>query len=238
MFKGFLKVSTAKEVVVGPLTAYNSDVTPVTDATLSGADDAVISKAAGDAVSISGATFTAKTDMDGFYDLSLTAAYTDTLGELTLALRDNDKFKPVMHTWFVLPEQIYNSLFAGSDLLQVDATQIDGHATSAIVTGADNDMLRTDVIAIDGETGSAENLAAAALGIEVVTVGTGSTVTSIKTTATEATNDHYNGRTALFISGALKGQAASISDYDGSTKSFTVSALTEAPTSGNKFVVV
>ncbi|MBK9054945.1 MAG: hypothetical protein IPL78_29805 [Chloroflexi bacterium] len=58
------------------------------------------------------------------------------------------------------------------------------------------------------------------------------------TNLTEATNDHYNGRIVVFITGDLAGQATDITDYDGSTKMLTMTALTEAPISGNRFVIV
>jgi hypothetical protein len=59
------------------------------------------------------------------------------------------------------------------------------------------------------------------------------------TNLTEATNDHYNRRVVVFITGNLVGQAQSIKDYDGATKKITFNqALTEAPAVGNQFVIV
>lgn len=57
---------------------------------------------------------------------------------------------------------------------------------------------------------------------------------------TEATADHYIGRVALFISGALKYQASPITDYELATGEgkFTVSIMTEAPSDGDKFIIV
>lgn len=55
----------------------------------------------------------------------------------------------------------------------------------------------------------------------------------------EATADHYNGRLITFTSGALLGQQKDITDYvqANSKEKFTVSALTEAPSDGDRFVV-
>ena len=62
--------------------------------------------------------------------------------------------------------------------------------------------------------------------------------TQMTTDLTEATNDHYNGKTLIFMSGNLLGQATSVTDYDGGTKMLTYIAITEAPTNGDDFVLV
>jgi hypothetical protein len=68
-------------------------------------------------------------------------------------------------------------------------------------------------------------------------VGTLST-TEMTTTLTEATDDHYNGRVIIFSSGVLANQATDITDYDGATKKLTFTAVTEAPTAADTFVIV
>ena len=62
--------------------------------------------------------------------------------------------------------------------------------------------------------------------------------TQMTTNLTEATDDHYNGRIVVFITGVLAGQATDITDYTGSTKLITMTALTEAPSNGDRFVIV
>ena len=54
----------------------------------------------------------------------------------------------------------------------------------------------------------------------------------------EATDDHFNGRIIIFTSGALIFQATDITDYDGTNKRFTYTALTEAPADDDTFIVV
>ena len=54
---------------------------------------------------------------------------------------------------------------------------------------------------------------------------------------TEGTDDHFNGRLITFTSGALLGQQTDITDYTGSTQTFTVTALTEAPANNDTFVI-
>lgn len=57
---------------------------------------------------------------------------------------------------------------------------------------------------------------------------------------TEATDDHFNGRSIVFTTGALAGQATAITDYElnGANGKFTVVALTEAPSNDDTFVIV
>jgi hypothetical protein len=53
----------------------------------------------------------------------------------------------------------------------------------------------------------------------------------------ETTNDHFNGRYVTFVTGALAGQSSDITDYFGAGQELTVTALTEAPNQGDKFVI-
>lgn len=62
--------------------------------------------------------------------------------------------------------------------------------------------------------------------------------TQMTTDLTEATNDHYNSRIIVWITGDLAGQATDITDYDGGTKTLTFTAVTEAPADGDDFVIV
>lgn len=71
---------------------------------------------------------------------------------------------------------------------------------------------------------------------EAVT-GTLST-TQMSTNLTEATDDHYNGRVIVWLTGVLTRQATAITDYNGTTKVLTFTAVTEAPGNGDRFVIV
>lgn len=62
--------------------------------------------------------------------------------------------------------------------------------------------------------------------------------TQMTTDLTEITDDHYNGRIVIFTSGVLQNQATDITDYDGGTKMFTFTGITEAPSDGDSFVIV
>ncbi len=89
---------------------------------------------------------------------------------------------------------------------------------------------------------TAKLIAHAAAVLKVV-VDAGSTTTavvfaSVEGGAPSATNDFYNGRVIIFTSGALNGQATSISAYVGGTVTATVVALTGAPAQNVTAVIV
>lgn len=94
-------------------------------------------------------------------------------------------------------------------------------------------------IAISGSTDAADKLEASA---EVIVIGAAEagtlSTTQMTTDLTEATDDHYKGRTVIWTSGVLIGQASDITAYLGSTGRLTFTAVTEAASAGNGFVIV
>lgn len=66
----------------------------------------------------------------------------------------------------------------------------------------------------------------------------GSTATVLNTALTGVSNDHYKGRVVVITSGALAGQATSISTSNGTTGALTVAALTAAPANTDRFFIV
>ena len=128
----------------------------------------------------------------------------------------------MFHDFQVLEEAIYDSL---------------------IGSGATGD-LGVDVVKISGNSTAADNLELSAGQIISGTVDTGvftPTTSSFEADdITEATADHYNGRVIIFTSGALLGQATSITDYslEGSNGRFTVVAMTEAPANDVTFIII
>jgi hypothetical protein len=121
-------------------------------------------------------------------------------------------------------------------------TEIGGLVTSVAAIKAKTDALAFTVanqvdanpLSINGSAPAAVQLAAHALGALRLVVDAGSSTTAIvfKTVdgaAPSAVNDFYTGRFIVFTSGALKGQATSITDYVGATVTATVVALTGAP---------
>ena len=109
-----------------------------------------------------------------------------------------------------------------------------------------NNIASADVAKINSSAAAAIRLALSAGVIIPGTVDTGTnafTPTATQFDAddiTESTADHYNGRVIIWTSGALLGQATSISDYAavGGIGRFTVVALTEAPANNDTFIIV
>lgn len=209
-----LKQSTSVKVIIGPFVDVTDGYTPETGITLGAADAAELLKHdSATVVDISSNTWAAVTSAGGLYSLTLSTTDTNTVGMLTVYIYDTSETRPVRADFMVVEANAYDSLIAGTDSLEVDA------------------------VAISGDTTSADNLEEATNGVVPGTVSTGSSTTSVVTTLTETTNDHYNGRTITFLTGNLSGQAASITDYNGTTKTLTVSTLTEAPSNGDTFII-
>ena len=101
-----------------------------------------------------------------------------------------------------------------------------------------------NALAIDGSTTAADRLQRSAESIAFATVGSGSTTTSIVTSAIDpsaSVADQFKGRIVIFdkatTTAALRGQAT---DITASTSGgiLTVTALTTAPSSGDTFTIV
>lgn len=124
----------------------------------------------------------------------------------------------------------------------IAAVKVDTAATLAD-TGTDGVVLAgtpdVNVAQISGDATAADNLEASLEGVVAGQAQTGTLSTTQATTnLTEATDDHYNGRYLVFRTGALAGQATDITDYDGTSKMLTFTALTEAPGNGDTFVIL
>jgi len=108
------------------------------------------------------------------------------------------------------------------------------------------DLATTDgkVDLIKAVTDALTTAAAAKLASSAGTIVTGAaqagtlSTTQMTTNLTEVTDDHYNGRIIIWTSGVLANQATDITDYDGASKMFTYTAVTEAPSAGNTFVIL
>lgn len=106
---------------------------------------------------------------------------------------------------------------------------------AALVSG----RMSSDAVAISGSTDAADKLEASAETIETGAAAAGTlSTTQMTTNLTEATDDHYNGRIIIWTSGVLIRQATDITDYDGASKMLTFTAVTEAPSADDTFVIV
>jgi hypothetical protein len=127
--------------------------------------------------------------------------------------------------------------FSGADI-----AAIEGRLPAALVSG----KMSADVSSLAGDTTAATRLKAHVEGVLRVVVDAGSTtslvvleaLTGVEGGVPNATADFYNGRTLVFTSGALAGQAKRILDYSGVSKTLTVQPLTDAPAEGDTGVIV
>lgn len=130
-----------------------------------------------------------------------------------------------------------------------DASDI-ATATTAIAGYIDTEVasilaaVDTEVAAIKVVTDALTSAGATKLALSAGTIVVGAaaagtlSTTQMTTNLTEATDDHYNGRIIIWTSGVLINQATDITDYTGATKLLTYTAVTEAPTAADSFIIV
>lgn len=169
-FQGFLKQSTAVDVLIGPFVDSTDGDTEETGLTIAQAD-VRLSKNGQTGAQKSDVT-TCAHDADGFYNCELDATDTDTVGQLTLYVHVAGALA-VRHDYHVIEEAIYDALYgasaAGYDANQrVDVGAILGTAQTAGdvygVLGADiaaethdanlHDQLRKIVTVIESQRGA------------------------------------------------------------------------------------
>lgn len=206
-----LRQGTASNLSIGTIVAADG-VTPDTSRTVTNITQlSVLKEGSAGLTSIIANVFTHLAN--GVYKVGLTVADTNTLGKLDLFFSATT-CQPKTREFMVVPPNIYDSMVNGTDELDVNIDQINGV---------------TDVAPV---------LAKSVAGAIPFTVQAGASVNIVTTDLSIAVNDHYNGRTVTFISGALKGQSAEITNYDGATKQLTVSTLTSAPANGTQAIIV
>jgi hypothetical protein len=137
-----------------------------------------------------------------------------------------------------------NTDMRGTDsaLLASSAPTNFGDMAIEVTTG----IVSADAIEINSVAAAAAQLAKSA---QTIVSGTVDTVTNTHTPTTtefqadditEATADHFIGRIVIFTSGVLQNQATDITDYAavGGIGQLTVTALTEAPSNDDTFIIV
>lgn len=141
----FLKQSTSVDVGIGPFLDSTDSVTPETALTLTQPD--IRLKKNGGNWAQKNAAQTLSHEENGWYELTLDATDTNTLGILLVAVNESGAL-PVWCEFMVVPANVYDSLVAGSDLLD---TEISTLATaSALATVAS--YVDTEVSSIKAKT--------------------------------------------------------------------------------------
>lgn len=215
----YLKQSTATTLLLGPFLDATDGVTSETALTIS-QSDVLLWKEGGTTLAQKNEATSATHRSNGLYTCPVNTTDTNTLGTLVVSVSESGAL-PIRQDYTVVPANIYDSVVLGTDLLEVDLSQIDG---------------------VDEHV---EKLAASVNVIPYGTVDTAgftATTTEFETSSiTTAAADHYNGRIVVFGSGTLWFQAGIISDYalSGGRGHFTLSqALTSAPANAVSFVIL
>ncbi len=116
--------------------------------------------------------------------------------------------------------------------------------TEARLAELDAAKMPADVDAIKVITDALTAAAAAKLATSAGTIVTGAaeagtlSTTQMTSDLSETTNDHYNGRIIIWTSGVLQSQATNITDYVGSGGLLTFTAVTEAPSAADTFIII
>jgi hypothetical protein len=110
---------------------------------------------------------------------------------------------------------------------------------SAIAAEVHASTMDSNVIEVGGSSTVVTSMVKAYQTPVAATAITGTlAATTFTTNLTAATNDTYNGRLLVFITGTLAGQAKLITDYVGASKTVTVESFTGAPSNADEFVIL
>ena len=200
----FLKQSTAFTFRIGPFVDSTDGVTAETALTI-GQADIQISKAGG-AFAQTSASPTTTHDADGWYQCPLTTTDTGTLGTLTVQVVMAGAL-PVWKDFMVLPANVYDSLIAGSDVLNADVTYWNG----SVLTGKTGAFPEFGII----DSGTAQS-------------ATGTTL--VLRSAAAFADSELIGATVLIVSAtAGAGQRRLITANVGATDTVTVDTWTTTP---------
>ena len=206
----YLRQSTGIDVRIGPAVDATDGVTPETTLDLSTADQAEILKANGAAtVSISAATMVAVTGADGWYDLTLTTAHTDTVGEMVIVIQDSSLCLPIFARFQVVTAAVYDKLFDGSaSLNDLSAAQVNAECDTAIsdaalATSAALATVDTKVDILDGKINTVDN------NVDAILVDTGTDIPAALTTVGD--------NVSKILKSAFAGTELSISDVTSQT---------------------
>lgn len=124
----FLKQSTSVDLPIGPFLDETDGKTAETGLTLTQPD--IRLKKNGGAWAQKNAAQTLSHEENGWYEVTLDATDTGTLGCLQVAVHESGAL-PVWHEFMVLPAMIYDSLVAGTDVLDASVTQWTGTAVAS-----------------------------------------------------------------------------------------------------------
>ena len=209
----YLKQSTAVIKKLGPFVDSGDGNTAETGLTISQAD-IQLSKNGGAFAQTSDGSPTTTHDADGWYPIPLTTTDTGTLGSLVVQITESGAL-PVWREYMVVPANVYDSLVAGSDSLDVNAEEINASSTAA---GALRDWLEK--------------------GTRLTSDNGGTTTTLVDAGLTQA-DDYWNGSLLIFRTGANSGRTAIVTDFDADSDTITFApAVPNAVATGQGFALI
>lgn len=148
----YFRYNTSGYLLAGPFLDWADGITPETTLIITasgvklGKDESALSTITG--------SFSANHVGDGFYRIPYTTSEVDTVGNLTFSIQISGAV-PVWHEGVVLSQNVYDSKIIGTDLLDVNVTQIEGSdATDQIRDAIVDDATRLDATAINGLAGN------------------------------------------------------------------------------------
>lgn len=216
----WLKQSTSVDVPIGPFLDATDGVTPETGLTITQPD--IRLKKNGGAWAQKAAAQTLSHEENGFYEVTLDATDTNTLGLMRLAVFESGA-APVWEDFLVVPANVWDSYFS-TDLLQVDATQWLG---SAIATPTVAGVPEVDVTHWIGTAAATPTVAGVP---EVDITHFGGAAGTFASGRPEVNTSHVAGNTtaATILSRIYGGAAVTGTADSGTTTTMVDAALTQA----------
>lgn len=127
----WLKQSTSVDVGIGPFVDATDGVTAETALTITQPD--IRLKKNGGAWAQKNAAQTLTHEENGWYELTLDATDTNTLGILIVAINESGAL-PVWKEYMVVPANVYDSLVSGSEWLTVDPNKVEFSISGTTLT--------------------------------------------------------------------------------------------------------
>lgn len=239
----WLKQSTSVDVGIGPFLDETDGKTAETALTITQPDIRLKKNNGNWAQKNAAQTLTH--EENGWYEVTLDATDTNTLGILLVAVHEAGAL-PVWREFMVVPANVWDSYF-GADLLQVDTREVGGTAQTAGDIMADTNDIQARLPAalvggrMDASVGAmAANVVtagaiadgaidratfAADTGLQTIrsnTAQAGAAGTITLDAAASAADDFYNDAIIFITGGTGVGQVRRIRDYVGATKVATI----------------
>lgn len=227
----YLKQSTAVEILVGPFLDDTDGKTPETALTVASIDFDIYKGITKTDITLaaSGTANDCVHVANGFYRIELTTTNTDTVGRF-IATANIAGALPVWHEFTILPANVYDSVIGGTDLLQVDMTQVNG--STAVVSNVEDDYDGTGYAKANSTIGTVTTLTNKS-GFAITTTEHTNIADAIlkrdwNSVTGEASRSVLNSLRMLRNKISISGSTLTITKEDDATTAFTASLTTSA----------